>query len=185
MPAASLDVAVPQRGRFLESKQGAGIGLIIARLFRPSPNLARRASRGRCFPNAIDIAESRLESPARSRSDLRGRSTSPCRAMSSSSPECVGRLDFVPRRGKQAVHHVLAGVRRLLRDDLVEHRAEQIHVASRADAVDRAGGHFGGHIGRRAAHAARLRDASRLAETRPSKSPTPSPSPALRRNRRA
>ena len=76
------------------------------------------------------------------------------------------RHDLVLRRRQQALHHALAGMRLLARDDLEQDRSQQINVAGRPDPLERARGHLGGHVGRRAPHAAGLRDAARFAERR-------------------
>ncbi len=64
----------------------------------------------------------------------------------------------------QALHDVAAGVGRFAADDLVEDRAEQINVAGEVDVLDRAAGHLGGHVGRRAAQAVGLKDGVRVGE---------------------
>ena len=78
----------------------------------------------------------------------------------------VGGLDFVAGRGDQALHHVLAGVRRVSGQDFVQDRAQQVGVAGRSDAVDLTGRQLGRHVGGRAAHARRLQDAVGLAKGR-------------------
>ena len=148
-----VPIGIPQLQRFLKAEQGVAVVLIVIRLLRGLQFLFRTRPHREAFRVRLVLADGRLEglhaleAVGRVR---RQRSIGGLQQLARS----VGRLQHVFGGRQQAVHDALAGVRRLAGEDFEQDAAQQVHVAARTDLLDGPRGHFGRHVGRRAAHAA-------------------------------